>query len=136
MFDPISRVSSQFDKGQIVTNPRLQQSGVIVAIFYNEFSGQFVYTVKVPGLPVNPLWCEGAVVASQSIDAVTVGDMVIADGSDGVRAMGPVVGKMADGQLIARFGGDEYVVAMLRVWRVWPSMPVSSFVRAAAQSAA
>ncbi len=136
MLDPIYNVSSLFDKGMLVSNPALKLSGVIVAMFFNEFSGQFVLTVKVPGLAVNPMWCEGAVVASQDSDAVSVGDMVIADDSDGVRAMGPVTGKTADGMLRARFGGDEYVVAMARVWRVWPAAPVSSFVRAAAHNAA
>lgn len=107
-------------KGQIVTLTRTGQSGLVVAVAYNEFTGQHILTVRVPGSPVTLIWNEMAVTAAATADALASGDMVIAFAHDGTRHMGTVVGKTADGHLMAAFAIGTFKVDMDRVWRAWP----------------
>jgi hypothetical protein len=130
MFDEASGVSSQFDKGQIVFDAKTQQSGVIVSGAYFEFSGQFVYRVHVAGVACLQSWGESRLTVSVSVAAVSIGDMVIAHDRYGEQTMGQVIGKR-DGKLICRFADGDFLVAMSRVWRVWPAALVFSPVRAA-----
>lgn len=107
-------------KGQLVHNPHTGESGIVVSVFYNEFSDQSVVTVRVPGVRLNPMWNEGRVVPAATADALASGDMVIAFAHDGTRHMGTVVGKTADGHLMAAFAIGTFKVDMDRVWRAWP----------------
>lgn len=107
-------------KGQIVTNTCTGQSGVVIGLWFNEFSGQHVYNVRVPGIPAFVSWNELCTTAAATADALVCGDMVIAHDNDGNRHMGEVVGKTDDGQLVARFAGGTHKVDMVRVWRAWP----------------
>jgi hypothetical protein len=120
MFSEFAASASQFDKGDLVTHAARGLSGIVVAVFFNQFSSQYVYTVRCPQYPVTVLWCEGAVVASQSAEGIIAGDMVIAHDDNGHRHMGEVVGKTFSGELIARFAIGTHVVALTRVWRAWP----------------
>lgn len=106
--------------GQLVHNTCTQQSGVVVASFYNEFSGQHVYTVRIPGQPVTALWNELCASATASAAALLVGDMVIVDDINGVRRMGPIVDKTFSGLLIVQFSDVTYAVSVDRVWRAVP----------------
>lgn len=106
-------------KGQLVRNTCTQQSGVVVNVFYNEFSGQHVYTVRVPGQPVTVLWNELCTTARASADALLVGDMVIVDDLNGVRRMGPIIEKTFSGLLIVQFD-VTYAVSADRIWRAVP----------------
>ena len=106
-------------RGQIVTDARTGQSGIIVSSEFREFSGQFVYRVHVAGQPCLQSWGEARLTASSSITAFSIGDMIIADGENGERAMGAVIG-FHGGKLIAHLGDGDYLVAVSRVWRAWP----------------
>lgn len=125
MFDPIYGISSQFDKGQIVSDARTGQSGIIISAEYYEFSGQFVYRIHVPGVACLQSWGEARLTAAASITAFAIGDMIIAIGENGERAMGPVMGFHGD-KLVAHLGDVDYLVSVTRVWRAWPMALVSA----------
>jgi hypothetical protein len=110
-----------FQKGQPVSNTCNGQSGLVIGVFFNEFSGQHVYNVRVPGISGFCSWNELCTVAAVSADALVAGDMVIALDHDGARHMGQVVGKTLDGCLTVKFAIGTYAVSLNRVWRAWPT---------------
>jgi hypothetical protein len=122
MFRTFDQVSIQ--KGQIVSNPCTGKSGIVVGVWHNEFSGQHVYNVRVPGIPGFVSWNELCTTATATADALAIGDMIIAFDHDGNREMGTVVGKTSDGHLMAEFSTAVYRVTMDRVWRAWPMQKV------------
>lgn len=113
-------VQVSIQKGQIVTNTCTGQAGIVIGAWYNEFSGQHVFNVRVPGISAFVSWNELCTVASATPDALMIGDMVIAFDNDGNRHMGTVAGKTADGHLVVHFAMGTFKVDMDRVWRAWP----------------
>jgi hypothetical protein len=111
---------ASFEKGQLVTNTCTGQEGLIIGVWYNDCSGQYVYNVRVPGISGFVSWNELCTEVAATADALVEGDMVIAHDDNGDRHMGQVVGKTFGGELIARFAIGTHVVALARVWRCWP----------------
>lgn len=120
-------MNTSFQKGNLVSNSCNGQSGIVVGVFYNEFSGQYVYNVRVPGISGFVSWNELCTIAAVSADAVVSGDMVIATDHDGHRHMGTVTGKTLDGCLMVRFAIGVYSVSLNRVWRAWPMAQAQKF---------
>jgi hypothetical protein len=118
MFRTLQQHSIQ--KGQIVTSVCTEQSGIVIGLWFNEFSGQHVFNVRVPGVPGFVSWNELCTVASADPAALMMGDMVIAFDHDGNREMGTIVGFTDDGHLMAEFAAGTFKVTMDRVWRAWP----------------
>lgn len=120
MFDEASGATSQFDKGQMVFDDKSGQSGIIVSGEYAEFSGRFVYRIHVPGMACLQSWGEARLTAAPTLNAIAIGDMVIAFDNVGTRNMGQVTGKTVDGFLKVRMADGLFKVNLNRVWRVWP----------------
>jgi hypothetical protein len=112
-------------KGSLVTLTRTGQSGIVVSVAYNEWSGQHIVTVRVPGTYGTHMWNEAAVVPATTADALAVGDMIIALDHDGGRHVGTVTGKTLDGKLVARFALGVFKVDVERVWRAWPAQSLA-----------
>lgn len=131
MFSEFASAPSLFTIGDTVEIPNTPKAGVIVRIFFNQWSNQYVYVVRCPLYAQTVLWCEPAVVASQSVDAVAVNDMVIAISETHERHIGVVVGTVDRERIAVRFGDETHAVHMTRVQSVMPA----SLARAAARAA-
>jgi hypothetical protein len=116
---------SSISKGQPVKNTCNGKSGIVVAVAQNDFTGQQILTVRVPGYPVTVIWNEACVAPVASADALVVGDMVIAFDHAGDRHMGQIVGKTDDGHIAARFAAGVFKVTTDRIWRAWPMQNVA-----------
>jgi len=128
MFSEFAAAPSKFNIGDTIAIPNTPKSGVVVRIFFNQWSNQYVYVTRCPLYPVTVMWAEPAVVASQSISAVMDSDMVIVLTDAGEMHTGVVVGAVSDKHLAVRFGDETHAVHMTRIQRV---VPVSSDGRAA-----
>ena len=113
--------TQSISKGQIVRNTQTGVSGVVVGVWTNQWTGQTVLNVRVPGTTSFVMWVSAVVEVVNVVDGVVQGDTIFALDDQSGRHVGLVVGKTLDGRLIAQFSIGQHIVHMDRVWRVIPS---------------